>query len=169
MPVAYNEQKVNNEHLIVPKSLKQVTLWVHPEGRVLGCLFLRTHSALHAGKELPLEALNRPEPFIVFKREYPPEMRFYNRKSIVRVEYDGLDQQKTRAIRPLTCVLQMMDGSLITGTIEEPLHPNRARLLDYLNNSDDTFIKLHIDGNTVLVNKSYIIYAHVDSLVDNDD
>jgi hypothetical protein len=160
---------MNNDHLIVPKSLKQVTLWVHPGGRVLGYIYLRKHSAQHAGEELPLEALNRSEPFIVFKRETPPELRFYNRKSIIRVEYPGMDKQKTRAIRPLPCLLQMMDGSLINGTIEESLHPNRARLLDYLNNPDDMFIKLHMDGDTTLVNKSYIIHVHVDSLEDNEE
>jgi hypothetical protein len=130
---------------------------------------LRKHSALHAGEELPLEALNRPDPFIVFKRESPPELRFYNRKAIIRVEYPGMDKLKTRAMRPLLCVLQMMDGSWINGTIEEPLHPNRARLLDYLNNPDDIFIKLHREGDTTLVNKSYIIHVHVDNLEDNDD
>jgi hypothetical protein len=160
---------VNNNHLIVPKTLKHVTLWVHPEGRVLGYVYLRKHSATHAGEELVLEALNRPEPFIVFKRESPPELRFYNRKAIIRVEYTGLDKQKTRAIRPLPCLLQMMDGALIDGTIEEPLHPNRARLLDYLNNPDETFIKLHMEGNTTLVNKAYIIHAHVDTLEDIDE
>ena len=160
---------MNNEHLIVPKSLKPVVFWVHPEGQVPGHLYLRKHSTQHAGEELPLEALNHTEPFIVFKRTNPDELRFYNRKSIIRVEYSGLDKQKTRAIRPLPCHLQMMDGSLISGTIEEPMHPNKARLLDYLNNPDDTFIKLHVDGNTVLVNKSYIIHVHVDSLEDNDE
>ena len=159
---------MNNDHLIVPKSLKQVTLWVHPEGRVLGYIYLRKHSALHAGEELPLEALNRPEPFIVIKREAPTELRFYNRKSIIRVEYAGLDKQQKRAVRPLTCLLQMMDGSLISGAIEESLHPNRARLLDYLNNPDDMFIKLHIESNTTLVNKSYVIHVQVDSLEDSD-
>ena len=160
---------MSNDHLIVPKAQKLVTLWVHPEGQVSGYMYLRKHSALHAGEELPLEALNRPEPFIVFKREVPPELRFYNRKSIIRVEYPGIDKQKTRAIRPLTCILQLMDGSLINGSIEEPLHPNRARLLDYLNNPDDAFIKLHIDGTTTLVNKTYIIHVHVGSLEDNDE
>lgn len=160
---------MSNDHLIVPKSLKHVTLWVHPEGHVQGYMYLRKHSALHAGEELPLEALNRPEPFIAFKRESPPELRFYNRKSIIRVEYPGRDKLKTRAIRPLPCLLQMMDGSLISGTIEEPLHPNRARLLDYLNNPEDAFIKLHIEGNTTLLNKSYIIHVHVHSLEDSDE
>ena len=64
---------MDNQHLKVPKSLKQVTFWIHPEGRVLGSIFLRKHSAYHAGEELPLEALNKPEPFIVFLREDPHE------------------------------------------------------------------------------------------------
>lgn len=164
-----NNNGVHNDHLIVPTTQKHVTLWVHPEGRVLGYMYLRKHSSMHAGAELPLEALNRPQPFIVFKRESPPELRFYNRKAIIRVEYPGVDKQKTRAIRPLPCVLQIMDGALIEGTIEEPLHPDRARLLDYLNNPDDSFIKLHIDGDTTLVNKAYIIHVHVDILEDFDE
>lgn len=160
---------MTNEHLIVPKTLKQVTLWVHPEGRVIGGIYLRKHSSTHAGEELPLEALNRPEPFIVFKREDPNELRFYSRKSIIRVEYPGKDNQITRAIRPLPCRLQMMDGSLISGTIEEPLHPNKARLLDYLNGTEDRFIKLNVDTNTALINKSYIIHVYVEKLEDEDE
>jgi hypothetical protein len=62
----------------------------------------------------------------------------------------------------------MMDGALINGTIEEPLHPNRARLLDYLNKADDSFIRVHIDGNTVLINKSYIIHVYVEHLETHD-
>ena len=153
---------MDNELLKVPKSLKEVTLWVHPEGQVVGSIFLRNHSVSHAGKEQPLEAFNRPEPFIVLKRSGPDELRFYNRKSIIRVEYIGKDTQVTRAIRPLSCQFQLMDGAFISGTIEEPLHPYKARLLDYLNKAEDMFIKLHIDGNTVLVNKSYIIHVQID-------
>lgn len=154
---------MNNELLKVPKSLKEVTLWVHPEGRVIGSIFLRNHSVSHAGKELPLEVFNRPEPFIVFKKNQPDELRFYNRKSIIRVEYSGKDAQVTRAIRPLTCQFQLMDGSFINGTIEEPLHPYKARLLDYLNKPEDMFIKLHINNDTILVNKSYIIHVQVNT------
>lgn len=158
-----------NELLKVPKTLKQVSLWVHPEGRVIGAIFLRQHSVHHAGQEQPLEALNRPEPFIVVQRENPNELRFYNRKSLIRVEYEGKDTQVTTAIKPLPCELHMMDGSLICGSIQEPLHPNQARLLDYLNKPDEGFVKLVVEGNTVLVNKSYIIHAHVENLEDDNE
>ena len=155
--------------LKVPKVSRQVTLWVHPEGRVVGAIYLREQSVHHAGQETPLEALNHPEPFIALRRENPEQLRFYNRKSIIRVEYDGKDYQVATAIKPLPCQLYMMDGSCISGTIEEPLHPNKARLLDYLNNQEDLFIKLQVDNNTVLVNKSYIIHVYIDNLDDSDD
>lgn len=158
-----------NELLKVPKTLRQVTLWVHPEGRVIGSIFLRQHSINHAGPEQPLEALNRAEPFIVVKREVPDELRFYNRKSIIRVEYEGKDRQIATTIKPLPCHLHMMDGSLLSGFIHEPLHPNKARLLDYLNKPEDTFIKMHADGNTLLINKSYIIHVHIENLEDIDE
>lgn len=155
--------------LKVPKVSREVTLWVHPEGRVLGSIYLREQSVNHAGQETPLEALNHPEPFIALKRHNPDQLRFYNRKSIIRVEYDGKDYQVATAIKPLPCQLYMMDGSCISGTIHEPLHPNKARLLDYLNKQEDTFIKLNVDDNTMLINKSYIIHVHVDNLDESDD
>ena len=152
--------------LKVPKILKNVVLWVHPEGRVVGSLFLRQQSLRYAGHETVLEALNKNEPFIVFKRTDPNELRFYNRKSIIRVEYSGKEYQVARAIKPLSCQLQLMDGSMFKGTIEEPLHPNQARLLDYLNKTDESFVKLHVDDSTILINKSYIIHVHVENLED---
>ncbi len=157
---------MHEDSLKVPKILKNVVLWVHPEGRVLGSLYLRQQSMQHAGQETVLEALNKKEPFVVFKRFEPNELRFYNRKSIVRVEYSGREYQVARSIKPLNCQLQLMDGALFKGTIQEPLHPNQARLLDYLNKNDDTFIKLHVDELTVLINKSYITHVHVDNLED---
>lgn len=154
-----------SELLKVPKTLKPVVLWIHPEGRVIGSIYLRKQSIQHAGPEQPLEALNHEEPFIVFLRHAPEQMRFYNRRCIIRVEYDGNDYQVTRAILPLPCEVQLMDGSLIKGRIEEPLHPVKARLLDYLNNANEKFIKIRVDdGHTMLVNKAYIVHVHVEEL-----
>ena len=76
------------DRLKIPKKLKLVTLWVHPEGRVVGSLFLRPQSANRAGEEEPLEVLNTADPFLVLKRDQPDELRFYNKSSVVRVEYD---------------------------------------------------------------------------------
>ena len=72
----------------VPKQAKSVILWVHPEGRVLGELFVREQSLHHKGVEDPVELMNQSEPFVVIHRDDVNEFRFYNKSSIVRVEYD---------------------------------------------------------------------------------
>ena len=153
---------MNTTTLKVPKKLHACTLWVHPEGRVAGEIFLREQSPNHAGNETPLEVLNQCESFLVFKRQDPQQLRFYNLKSIIRVEYHDSTNPDLGDISPMACQLQMMDGSLIDGTIQESLPPDQARLLDYLNRPDEPFIKLHLDDDLVyLINKSYIIHFHV--------
>jgi hypothetical protein len=162
---------VNKKTLMVPKKLRHITLWVHPEGRVLGGIYVREQSAHHAGEEQPLEILNQPEPFVVVKREDPAELRFYNKRSIIRVEYDNPEESVDEAMHEtfLHCRLQMMDGSLISGTIQESLPPDRARLLDYLNRVDDGFIKLTSDeGAVYLINKAYIIHVHAEKVPDDE-
>jgi len=155
---------VTDETFKVPKKLKPVTLWVHPEGRVRGSLYLREQSPEHAGPEQPLEVLNQGDPFIVVRREEPEELRFYNMRSIIRVEHEA-ERLPSDHVPALRCQLQMMDGSFINGTIREQLPPGRARLLDYLNRGDESFIKIHTDEGTVyLINKAYIIHAHVDDI-----
>lgn len=152
---------MSNDTLKVPKRRQPVTLWVHPEGRVLGSLFLREQSPNHAGPEQPLEVLNQCMPFVVIQRQQPDELRFYNMRAIIRVEYPA-DAEPATETPALDCQLQMMDGSLIRGQIREQLPPDQARLLDYLNRSDECFIKLIMEEGTVyLVNKAYIIHAHV--------
>jgi hypothetical protein len=151
---------MSDENLIVPKKQKQVSLWVHPEGIVMGNLFTRTQSNLHAGEEEPAEILNRKEPFVVIKREDPDELRFYNKSSIIRIEYSEDEDVEVKESVHLDCRLIMMDGSVLTGTIIEPMPPNKLRLLDYLNKTDDQFVKLHTEGGQIyLINKSYIIQA----------
>jgi hypothetical protein len=151
---------MTTDALKVPKTEKRVTLWVHPEGRVVGSLFLHTQSMNHAGPQEPLETLNQDDAFLVLKREQPDELRFYNRASIVRVEYPADYQPLVPDTTALPCRLQLMDGALITGTIQEPLAPDRARLYDYLNRSDERFIRIEAESDMVyLINKSYIIHA----------
>lgn len=151
------------DRLKIPKKLKEVTLWVHPLGRVVGSLFLREQSVDHAGEEEPLEVLNRSDHFIVLHRDSPEELRFYNRASIIRVEYPAADTPPCKphgTTEVLPCQLHMMDGSLIAGTICEPLPPDHARLFDYLNRDVERFIRIYLDDSVVcLVNKSYIIQA----------
>lgn len=134
-------------------------MWVHPEGQVIGSLFLRAQSVSHAGVEEPIEVLNKDKAFIVLDREEPGHIRFYNRNAIIRVEYEEAAKPFAEAEQKIiSCQLTMMDGALFNGEIRETLAPDRARLFDYLNHEKARFIKLYTDTNQVyLVNKSYIV------------
>lgn len=158
-----------NQRYQIPKALRQVTLWVHPEGRVIGSLFLNFHTKNGAGVEDPFDALNEPTPFLALQRTDPEELRFYNKRAIVRVEYQVEDHEEEEEPPPegvtmLRCQLSMMDGSLIEGTVQQQLPPSRARLYDYLNMANERFAKLYMeDGYACLVNKSYIVcVSHLD-------
>lgn len=148
---------MHRDLLKIPKKLKQVTLWVHPEGRVVGSLFLRPQSPNVPRAEEPLDVLNTADPFLVLKRDSPDELRFYNKSSVVRVEYEEDAPVAAAEVQILSCTLHLMDGSLIAGTIRKALAPDRSRLFDYLNLNDERFVKVHYDDDSVcLVNKAYI-------------
>jgi len=145
------------EGLKIPKKLKLVTMWVHPEGQVVGSLFVRPQSVSTPGEEEPLEVLNTGDPFLVLRREERDELRFYNKSSVVRVEYDEDKPLPLPDIEPLSCTIHLMDGSIIAGSIRRALPPDRSRLFDLLNLHEELFVKLYCEDGTVCVlNKSYI-------------
>ena len=78
--------------LKIAKALRQVQMWVHPEGLVNGAIYV-TVGEDNETREDPKYVLNETAPFLVLKRSKPEELRFYNRSSIVRVEYE--DQKST--------------------------------------------------------------------------
>ncbi len=149
-----------NDALRIPKVTAEVSLWVHPEGLVVGEIFLEQRDD---GTEDAYELFNRDEPFLILRRPPPEPLRFYNRNSIVRVQVppaaDG-GEGPAGAPPALAASLLMMDGSLLEGEIREPLPEDRSRLYDYLNQVRTRFIRLRVDGDRVfLVNKSYVIHA----------
>jgi hypothetical protein len=149
-----------NHRYTIPKTLRQVTLWVHPEGRVIGSLFLSFHTKNGPGVEDPCSVLNEAGPFVVLQRTEPDELRFYNKRAIVRVEYQEEETpiEEGAGIKTLHCQVSLMDGSLIAGVVRYPLPPSHERLYDYLNLSKERFAKLYLeDGSICLVNKAYIV------------
>ncbi|HEB59041.1 MAG TPA: hypothetical protein ENJ01_07460 [Gammaproteobacteria bacterium] len=145
------------ESLKIRKAQKEVRLWVHPEGQVIGALFVSEQSEAHQGQEQPLEVLNRANPFVVVKRRKPDELRFYNRASIIRVSYEENEPVHThKDTTVISCELHMMDGSVLSGQIRETLPADYSRLFDYLNADGNPFLRLVTVEETLLVNKSYI-------------
>ena len=141
--------------LKVPKLKRKVSLWIHPVGQVIGSLFVREQSLQHDGEEQLVEALNENIAFVVLEKNNPEQLCFYNRNSIIRVEYT--DDSAVSDMLTLSCELHMMDGAIISGNIHEDLPQDQSRLFDYLNQQDNRFIKLYTAEHEVcLINKSYI-------------
>ena len=147
---------MSEKPLKIAKALRQVSMWVHPEGLVKGAIFV-TIGEEDGNHEDPVYVLNDESPFLVLKRFEPDEVRFYNRASIVRVEYEGKAPSGVKFTR-LSCRVNMMDGSVIDGDIIEVLPDDYARLYDYLNKARERFVRLYTPGDQIcMVNKSYII------------
>jgi hypothetical protein len=142
--------------LRIAKALKQVSMWVHPEGLVKGAIFV-TIGEDNDTQEDPRYVLNADKPFLVLYREEPKEIRFYNRSAIVRVEFDG-DKPSNDMATVIPCRADLMDGSVIDGEIIEVLPSDHSRLYDYLNQAQERFIRLFTgDTHICMVNKNYII------------
>lgn len=149
-----------SDFLKVPKSVRPVVLWVHPEGQVHGSLFVHTQSRSHAGEQDPAELLNEPEPFLIVQRDDPEELRFYQRSAIIRAEYPQAAGETPAESAPFACRLYLMDGSVVSGQVHEALAPDRSRLIDYLNQPETRFVRVWVEEDQVcLVNKAYIIHA----------
>ncbi|WP_018233607.1 hypothetical protein [Thioalkalivibrio thiocyanodenitrificans] len=150
---------MDNNALKIPKKLKDVKIWIHPEGPVVGGIFLHCQSDRHDGPEQPVEAMNGPEPFFVLRGRGGDDIRFYNKNAVVRLEYTAeTDESPPSGCVSLRSRLHLMDGSTLEGVIRELLVPEHARLFDYVNIFEDRFVRLFMEDNLVaLVNKAYIV------------
>jgi hypothetical protein len=145
--------------LKIPKVEKQVTLWTHPDGLVLGSIYLHMGDAERSRAEDPWAVMNDHDDFLVVRRHEPEELRFYNKASLIRVQYTEDELYVAESGKDLPCRVYMMDGSVIEGAMRKSLPPERSRLYDYMNTDNPRFLKLYIESNAVcLVNKSYVGY-----------
>jgi len=147
-----------DSNLKVPKQQMPVSLWVHPEGRVLGHMFLSIPDPDSRGRERPEDVLNSRLDFLVFKLQNSNQIRFYNKSSIVRVEYNDAQMARDYSAQPRPCRITMMDGALLDGEICKALSAETSRLYDYLNDAAERFLPVTLSGaNVALVNKAYIV------------
>jgi len=145
--------------LVIPKKQVPVTLWVHPEGRVQGAMFVHLAGDDSAREEQPSDVINESVDFVVIEREDPDEIRFYNKSSIVRVHYQEQPSSRQDEGQPRPCRITMMDGSLIEAEIYKATPEERSRLYDYMNDTKERFLKVRGGGSEILlINKSYVVY-----------
>jgi hypothetical protein len=156
---AAKEKTMNDGSLVIPKKRVPVTLWIHPEGRVQGSIFVHMVGNDSTQDEQPSDVINEVADFVVIEREDPGETRFYNKSSIVRLQYQDAVSSPMNEGRPQPCRITMMDGLLIEGEIYKATPVEHSRLYDYMNDTDERFLKLRPGGAEVLlINKSYVVY-----------
>ena len=145
--------------LKIAKREQPVALWTHPDGLVRGAIYLQIAEPDGARGEDPWTVVNDPEDFLVVRRHDPDELRFYNKASLIRVEYVEAERYVADTGKDLPCRVHMMDGSVIDGAMRKSLPPEHSRLYDYMNTDNPRFLKLYVDGVSVcLINKSYVGY-----------
>jgi hypothetical protein len=145
--------------LKIPKVEKAVTLWTHPDGLVLGSIYLHMGEPDRSNGEDPWSVMNGPEDFLAVRRQDPEELRFYNKASLIRIEYGEAELVLYESGKNLPCRVHMMDGSIIDGAMRKALPPERSRLYDYMNTDNPRFLKLYVGPTAVcLINKSYVGY-----------
>ena len=145
--------------LKIPKLEKAVRIWAHPDGLVLGSIFLRVPEPDRPFGEDPWTVLNGTEDFLVVRLQEPEGLRFYNKTSLIRVEYTEEELYVADSGKDLPCCIHMMDGSVIDGAMRKSLPPERSRLYDYMNTDNPRFLKLYTGGSAVcLINKTYVGY-----------
>ena len=143
--------------LKIPKIEKPVSLWAHPDGLVLGAIFLQKPESDRSHGEDPWTVLNGADDFLVVRLREPEDLRFYNKTSLIRVEYTEDELYVADTGKDLPCRVHMMDGSVIDGAMRKSLPPERSRLYDYMNTDNPRFLKLYTGGNAVcLINKTYV-------------
>ena len=143
--------------LKIPKIEKALRLWTHPDGLVLGSIFLHLPEPERSHIEDPWAVLNGVEDFLVVRLDGPEALRFYNKASLIRVEYQEDELYISDSGKDLFCRVHMMDGSVIDGAMRKSLPPERSRLYDYMNTDNPRFLKLYVEGTGVcLINKTYV-------------
>jgi len=115
------------------------------------------------GPETVLEMLCRPEAFFAFRPSEGKTLWLVSKAHAVSVSVHGQpsedDPARLSAMRRVGAELRLTEGPKLVGWASVELPPDQTRLLDYLNNSPDAFIRVWTEGATHYVNRAHIVYA----------
>ncbi len=123
------EAIVRNQLFTTPKVEIPVSLWESPEGRVESSVFVECCDENGIAIEQPSDLCNDRD-FLVVRCTGKGEVRFYNKRSLVRID----DIKSSIALcleeddTELSTRLFLLDGSLLDGVIQEVLSAERQRL-----------------------------------------
>ena len=147
------------EELRVPKRKTLIEV-VLPGGAVRRVeVFLAEFAGAHEGSERLVDLLNGEGEFFPAFDVEAKQMSFVNRSSLALVWVDaGLDAEPAEQVTIPTeheVELSLLDGGSLRGLVTYVLPPDRARLIDYLNDPSPYF-RVHQGARVALVHKRHV-------------
>jgi hypothetical protein len=132
---------------------------------VAGDLHLQPRTALHEGRETPLELLNRDDAFLPVTQN--GGVVFISKAQVVRVNCaaDTLvpDPERASAAKRfelrVELRIELAGRHEVRGWTSVELPPTRGRLLDYLN-SAERFFTILTDDSTCYINRAHVRLVH---------
>jgi hypothetical protein len=128
-----------------------------------GDVFVMQRVPHHDGPETVLEMLNRREGFFAFRPADEEGVLLLSKSHTVSVSVDRqapiADPARLTAAKMLGFELVLVGGATLGGWASVELPEHHARLLDYLNASDEPFFAMWTHATTHYVNRAHVLYA----------
>jgi len=147
----------------IPRVAIPATLLQTAGGKREGEVYVMERFPQHAGRETPLDMLNRAEGFFPFRpRVTAPACSSSPRRvpcpSPCRWA-SPKDKARLSAAKQARFEVTLADGTQLRGwaTLELPQH--HSRVLDYLNAAAEPFFAIVTDDGVHLVNRAHVLYA----------
>ena len=128
-----------------------------------GQIYVMERVPHHDGPETVLELLNRPEGFFAFRPAEDGEILLVSKVQTVSLSVDRqapiTDPVRLSAARMLGVEVVLAGGATLGGWASVELPEQHARLLDYLNASQEAFFAVWSHAATHYVNLAYVLFA----------
>lgn len=128
-----------------------------------GQIYVMERVPHHDGAETVLELLNRPEGFFAFRPDEDDEILLVSKVQTVSLSVDRqapiADPARLSAARMLGLEVVLAGGATLGGWASVELPEQHARLLDYLNASQEAFFAVWSHAATHYVNRAYVLFA----------
>jgi len=147
----------------IPRVAIAATLQQTAGGKREGEIYVMERVPQHAGRETPLDMLNRAEGFFAFRPKGDADgVQLVAKARTVSLTVpltEPEDQARLSAAKQARFEVTLADGTQLRGwaTLELPQH--HSRLLDYLNAAAEAFFAIATDDGVHLVNRAHVLYA----------
>jgi len=147
----------------IPRVAMPATLLQTAGGKRDGEIYVMERVPQHAGRETPLDMLNRAEGWFPFR----PKGNGVGVLLVAKARTVSLivpltqpeDAARLSAAKQARLEVTLADGTQLNGwaTLELPQH--HSRVLDYLNAGAEPFFSITTDDGVHLVNRAHVLYA----------